>query len=152
MIIVISPHPDDCLIGCYSLIKEKRIDAVLYIDPSPSRFALARAAGKALGFTVGLLEFGNLYNYLQKNPSCTFLVPDASDNHILHKAVNGVARLSGCKLGYYSTDMVASFIRELPIEEQQEKLSALNMYYPDQSSLWERDWKYFLFEGVVLEL
>lgn len=151
MNILISPHPDDELIGAFSLIKRGLVDTVLYIDPSPSRFALAQKTGEALSFTVGLLEFRQLCAYLEKNPSHTYLVPDILDNHLLHKAVNCVGRLSGCKLGYYSTDMNTGYVKELSAEVKKEKLLALNKFYPDQLSLWKYDWKYFLFEGVVYD-
>lgn len=149
MNIIIALHPDDEIIGCFSLIKKDLIDMVLYIDPSPSRFDRAKVAGESLGFTVGLLEFRQLCAYLEKNSSHTYFVPDISDNHLRHKAVNCIGRLSGCKLGYYTTDMNTGYTRELSEEQKKEKLFALNKYYPDQKSLWERDWKYFLFEGVV---
>lgn len=151
MNIIIAPHPDDEIIGCYSLIKKGWIDTVLYIDPSPSRFALAQKAGGALLFTVGLLEFRQLYAYLEKNPEHTYLVPDVTDNHPLHKAINLVGRMAGVKLGYYTTDMNTGYVKELSMADMQDKRLVLNKYYPDQSSLWENDWKYFLFEGIVLD-
>lgn len=151
MNILIAPHPDDELIGCYSLIEKGLIDTVLYIDPSPSRFALAQLTGVELGFTPGYLEFKQLCDYLEKNPSHTYLVPDIKDGHLLHKAINCVARLSGCHLGYYSTEMNTGYVKELSAEMKKEKLLALNKFYPDQSSLWKYDWKYWLFEGVVIE-
>jgi LmbE family N-acetylglucosaminyl deacetylase len=151
MNIIIAPHVDDELIGCWSLIKKDLIDKVIYVDVTPIRHRYARQVGRELGFSVEIIEFKNLYTFLEKNPSHTYLVPDSSDNHPLHKAVNAIARISGCKLGYYSVDMVASFVRELSEEDKKEKRVMLNKYYPDQSSLWEHDWKYFLFEGVVTE-
>lgn len=151
MNIIISPHADDELIGAFSLIKKGLIDKVIYVDVTPIRHRYARQVGRELGFSVEIIEFKNLYTFLEKNPSCTYLVPDATDAHPLHGAINAIARFSGCKLGYYSVDMIASFVRELSEEDKKEKREMLNKYYPDQSSLWENDWKYFLFEGVVWE-
>jgi len=153
MNIIIAPHVDDCLIGCYSLIKRGLIKEVVYIDTTPERWRLAKNAGKELGFSVHQLEFKSLYSYFirAKERGDICLVPDNSDTHPLHRAINSVAKISGCKLGYYSVDMVASFIRELSEEEKKEKRAMLDKYYPDQSSLWEHNWKYFLFEGVVLD-
>lgn len=151
MCIVISPHVDDGVIGCFSLIKKGLIDGVVYLDATPERFALAQIAGKQFGFKVVFLHYRYLIDFLQQNSKDTFLVPDISDNHVLHKAVNCIARLSGCKLGYYSVDMAASFVKELSRSDQQEKRAMLNKFYPDQKSLWENDWKYFLFEGVVYD-
>jgi len=153
MNIIIAPHPDDCLIGCYSLIKKGLIDWVVYLDATPERYELAKKAGYELGFSVDQLEFEGLYKYLElaRAQRFTCLVPDVTDHHPLHKAVNSIARLSGCGLGYYSVSMEASFIRELSEKDKEEKRAALNKFYPDQKSLWESDWKYFLFEGIVLD-
>lgn len=151
MNIIIAPHPDDCLIGCWSLVKRGMIDKVYYLDVTPIRYRYARQAGKELGFSVGVIKFKDLYAFLEKNPSHTYLVPDIADNHLLHKAVNCVGRLSGCHLGYYSTEMNTGYVKELSAEMKKEKLFALNKFYPDQSSLWKYDWKYFLFEGVVFD-
>ena len=154
MNIIISPHPDDELIGCCSLIRKGLIEQVIYIDPPPERLAQAQVVGKELGFAVDTLNFGDLQLYLTNmvlGEEAIVWVPDSLDNHPLHRAVNSIARMSGCRLGYYSTDMTASFIRELSIKEQEEKLAMLNMYYPDQKSLWKSNWKYFLFEGIVYD-
>jgi len=160
MNILISPHPDDELIGAFSLIKRGMIDEVIYIDPDPKRFALAEAVGEELLFEVTSLTFKGLPAFMETGQTLyegvdqhpyTYFVPDILDNHLLHKAINCVGRLSGCRLGYYSTDMNTGYVKELSAEMKKEKREALNKYYPDQSSLWENDWKYFLFEGTVLE-
>ncbi len=151
MNIIISPHSDDELIGCFSLIKKGMIDEVIHIDPDPKRFALAEIVGKELGFNVTSLTFRYLVDFLKTGHPYTYFVPDVADNHLLHKAINCVARLSGCRLGYFSTDMNTGYVKELSAEMKREKLLALNKFYPDQASLWGRDWKYFLFEGVVAE-
>ena len=154
MNVVIAPHPDDEIIGCYSLIKKGLIDEVVYLDVTPERCRLAKNAGKELGFRTRCMEFTSFQSLLYRNRTdrnVTFLVPDIADNHVLHKGVNCVARLSGRRLGYYSTEMNTGYTKELSKAEQQEKRAALNKYYPDQKSLWGNDWKYFLFEGVVLD-
>ena len=104
MNIIISPHPDDELIGCYSLIKQGLIDTVIYIDAEPDRLVEANLFGENLGFKVEELDFKYLYNHLEYPELSTLMgedptvfVPDSSDNHPLHKAINGVARMSGCK-------------------------------------------------------
>ena len=153
MNIIIAPHADDELIGCYSLIKRKLIHSVWYIDSPPARFEYAKKAGEELGFFTSEVDFRDLHTALwgSNNTLTTFLVPDIADNHLLHKAVNCIGRLSGAKLGYYTTDMNTGYVRELSEDDKREKREVLNRFYPDQSSLWERDWKYFLFEGVVYD-
>lgn len=154
MNIIIAPHPDDEIIGCYSLIKKRLVNKVIYIDPGPRRFERAIVAGRELGFSVCSLSFKNLCNVSlgkEFDPECTYLVPDVTDRHPLHQAINCIARQSICRLGYYTTDMVSSFVRELSIVEKERKKLMLDKYYPDQSSLWKSNYKYFLFEGIVLD-
>jgi len=171
MDILIAGHPDDELIGAFRLIKSGLIDGVVYLDATPERYALAQVAGKELGFDTRKLNFSSFCNLFQcqysdypnpgvalaydlfgvRNSESTFLVPDIADNHLLHKAVNCIMRLGGCRLGYYTTEMNTGYTKELSEEEKNEKREMLNKYYPDQASLWENDWKYFLFEGIVYD-
>ena len=151
MNIIIAPHPDDCLIGCYSLIKKGLIDKIVYLDATPERYDYAKEAGKQLGFRVAFLRYRYLIDFLQKNSKDTFLVPDIADTHLLHKFTNCAGRLSGCGLGYYTTEMNTGYTKELSERDKEEKRAMLNKYYPDQKSLWENDWRYFLFEGVVFD-
>jgi hypothetical protein len=170
--IIISPHPDDEIIGCFSLIKQGSVKGVIYIDPDYTRFELAQIAGKEMGFLVAELKFKDLpnllearaydfmtpdvayvYSYLGLGGSqLTYWVPDVADNHLLHKAVNLTGRMSSNKLlGYYSVDMNTGYVRELSDEMKKEKREMLEKYYPDQISLWKNNWKYFLFEGTVYD-
>jgi len=155
MNIIIAPHPDDELIGMYSLIRGREINSVIYIDPAPGRFERSQLVGKHFGFRPYILNFGELQNCLKKArerlSSSTIYVPDSFDKHPLHKAVNLIGRMSGCRLGYYTTDMNTGYVRELSEKEKKEKKEALDKFYPDQSSLWGNNWKYFLFEGVVYD-
>jgi len=153
--VIIAPHPDDEIIGCWSLIKKGLISRVIYLDATSERFRAARSLGGAFNFVAELSSYRCLDKILSRRSSTntliTYFVPDITDNHVLHKAANCIARLSGCKLGYYSVDMIAGFVKELSEQDKKEKRAALNKYYPDQKSLWENDWKYFLFEGTVLD-
>ncbi len=151
-IIIIAPHPDDEIIGCYSLLKSRGIHRIIYIDASTERLGYANLLGDEFGFKVNKMDFSDLGGYLSKlDDDVLVLVPDNTDRHPLHKAINAIAKMSYCRLGYYSIDMKSSFDRELSKSDQQEKRAMLNKYYPDQSSLWESNWKYFLFEGVVID-
>jgi len=44
------------------------------------------------------------------------------------------------------------FVNVLPGEVASRKERFLNKYYKSQSDLWEYDNRYFLFEGVVIEV
>lgn len=154
MNILLAPHCDDELIGCHLSIKRGIIDLVVYVDPPVGRLKFADIAGKELGFSVGTVDFKDLHTFLERwndLENHIIFVPDVADNHPRHKAVNLMGRMSGCRLGYYSTDMNTGYTKELSNKDKKEKREMLNRYYPDQKSLWENNWKYFLFEGVVTD-
>lgn len=154
MNIIIAGHPDDELIGCCGLIKRRMIDLVVYLDAPMERLGRAFQVGEEFGFKANSIGFKDLYAFLTRIPDrreSICFVPDVADRHLLHKAINLTARMSGCRLGYYTTDMNTGYTKELLVNEQEEKRKILNKFYPDQRSLWENDWKYFLFEGVVYD-
>ena len=151
MNILVSPHADDELIGAYSLIKSGQIDKVVYLDTPPERFKLAERVGDDFGFMGQTIDIRQLFDIMIPEEDNVWFIPDIMDSHLLHKAANCIGRLSGCRLGYFTINMNTGYIKELSAKDKEEKRAVLNKYYPDQSSLWENDWKYFLFEGVVSE-
>jgi len=151
--VVISPHPDDELIGCFSLFKRGLVERVIYINFDKKRVAEAQITSKNLGFLTEFVRFDEFYEKkLILEPGQVCLVPDILDSHPLHKSVNVIAKTKGCSLGYYTTDMNTGYTRELVKELQKEKREILNKFYPTQKSLWENNWKYFLFEGITYDL
>ena len=70
------------------------------------------------------------------------------ENHPLHRQYGmmgeSMAR-QGLDVTFYTTQMNAPYIRE--VKDSAAKKSLLNTVYFGQSSLWEYDHKYFLFEG-----
>ena len=154
--VIISPHPDDELIGCYTLFKRGLVRAVWYGETDEERMKNAERFGKEWGFEI---LYGKQLSFYQKfiikevyPKNCVYLFPDTNEKHPLHRFLSSVAQQSSYKIGYYSTDMNASYIRELSKKDQQAKRAMLDKYYPDQKSLWENDWRYFLFEGICYDL
>jgi hypothetical protein len=156
-VVIISPHPDDELIGCYSLLKNKFVKYVVYIDEyQDERMKESKRCAEKFGFKpIYLDKIINLQNILEKlKPIDYICVPDITDMHPLHKQIsvlgNFLARELKCGLIYYSVDMAASYITKLA--DYMSKRAALDAIYQSQRSLWEMDHKYFLFEGLALSL
>jgi len=147
--VIISPHPDDELIGCFTLLRSKKIEKVYYIRSDTKRHVEAQILSRKMGFK---LEFITLNDFTKLPDTFTYLVPDFQDHHPLHKIVNSLAKISFTSLGYYTTDMNTSYVRELPSKLQREKKEMLNKFYPSQKSLWKYEHKYFLFEGIIYDL
>jgi LmbE family N-acetylglucosaminyl deacetylase len=144
-----APHPDDEIIGCWSALHLKhRVDdiSVIYLsgvgDPGIER-SQAR-----FGFRYLYAGYANME---AAGPYSTVLAPDpASDWHPLHQRVGQVAQhmfRDGKirRLIMYTTRMLAPYVFE--VANPAAKRAALNDCYPEKSSLWESDHRFFLFEG-----
>jgi len=147
---IIAPHPDDEIIGCFSLIKKNEIGKILYLNSEKERMSLARKFCKDFGIPCKFISENSLMSYKFSDKEI-YLIPYIVDRHPLHRLVNIIVSLKARNKGYYTTDMNSEFIHELK-DSSQEKRQMLDKYYPDQKSLWDSDWKYFLFEGIVYDL
>ena len=139
-ILIVAPHPDDEVIGCYQTLHEKgSVVDVLYLhDTTPERMAEAQAASEYFGFNVANPEV-KPWTY------SSVYVPSRKDWHAQHKQAYRDYRKWATH--FYSVDMVDG--SPLSEENQRNKRKALDLLYPSQATLWERDHRYFLFESVT---
>lgn len=150
---IIAPHVDDELIGCYSLFSLGLVESVHYIEPvEPSRMDEAKVFCKA---SECVPHFGAALTYLPDSADHTiYCVPSPTDRHPLHRIVFHHAldwkRAHNYPLLVYSIDMYDYFVHELPSPDSFAKHNLLNNYFPSQRTLWEYDFRYFLFEGLAL--
>lgn len=153
---IIAPHVDDEVIGCYSLLAAGNIEKVIYItdfeELTTDREAEALAASKMFGFTPIFCTLDTVHHHTRLNS--VLYIPNINDNHPHHKAVNKYIRsrrgFGGSDLIYYSIDMNRSPTLLSP-EDRASKLNALQKLYPSQSALFESDAKYYLFESIEPE-
>lgn len=144
----ISVHPDDEIIGCFKLLRDNKIKEIIYIDIQDKRrlFEVENLT-KSLSIPFTVLSAAELNKKL--NIDDIYLVPSGLDVHPLHRHIHGMT--IGLRRGLYTTNMNTEYTKELSESDKKQKKVWLNKYYPSQKSLWESDWKYFLFEGVVFE-
>ncbi len=148
--IIIAPHADDELIGCFQLLETGCINDVVYVERMPEErkqeaLVLCNYYGIGSVFLYGNVDklmrtvFGN----------CNFYIPSARDFHSLHILVHHLIRrrYNRDKIHVYSVYMNDWFIDDTqnPLIKKQ----ALDKFYPSQKSMWEHDHKFFLFEGMV---
>jgi hypothetical protein len=148
-VVILSPHIDDDVIGCFRLLKAGLVSKVYYFyDLTEERIAEAKRAAELFNFEPIFLK-NETISIKQEDPETIFLVPNIHDVHPHHKSVNRFAKqnLHMYKLQYYSIDMNTKF-DILSEELQVEKEKTLLTLYPSQHKLFANE-KYFLFESLT---
>ena len=148
-VVIVSPHADDEIIGCYDLLSEKTAKPIIVytekIDPIRKRELLrlkdfVNIEAQLFLPTVPpiLLEENNMFYF-----------PDpVYETHPVHRAQGAIGEhlaRKGFNVVFYNTTMTAPYIYE--VDEPNKKRELLDIVYPSQRKLWKYDYKYWLFEG-----
>jgi len=150
-VIIVAPHPDDELIGCWSVLNHPTIKPlVIYTGHiTEDRKNEAIRLKEFTRVSAQLFLFNIPSQFLSKEN--TFLFPDPIyDTHPEHRATGAmgedIARKGGNVI-FYSTEMNAPYKYVLDEKSIKEKEAMLNEIYPSQADLWKYEKKYILFEG-----
>ena len=132
--IIIAPHRDDEIIGCWEIIEEE-IDKVYF------------AHGKELIDDNWGQKKGTVIKKFKKKDTLYFPDPyfETHPEHRYWGAFGENLLREGHNVIFYSVNMLAPYIHE--VENPTSKLDALNKEYSHKADLWKYDHKYFLFEG-----
>jgi len=146
--IIIAPHPDDEIIGCYEQLKEASQTIVIYsgdLDASRREEALKLKEHIDIKFQLFLMSLPQTFLNIQN----TFYFPDPIyELHPAHRQWGTLGEQlarGGFDVVFYSTNMNAPYIHE--VHHSDKKRDLLEKVYPNQKDLWKYDHKYFLFEG-----
>jgi hypothetical protein len=148
-VLIVAPHIDDEMIGCWSVLNRKDIDlSVLYMhELTERRIEEALCAAFKFDFTA---LFNNddganvraVAKYLSANCYSEVYVPSRRDWHPAHQAVNRQWRHQATH--FYSVDMAHGVL----LPDAHQKRAYLDECYPSQANLWTKDDKYWLFEDI----
>jgi hypothetical protein len=143
--VILAPHADDEIIGCFEVLQNiKRRDIViLYGTPE------AHKEANRLNSICYQFPYPDFFivQKIERDDHLYFPDPyfELHPSHRYWGAVGENLLRKGFKVTFYVTNMLAPYIFECPNPEK--KRDWLEYYYPDKSSLWKYDHKYFLFEG-----
>lgn len=148
-IVIVAPHPDDEIIGCFEILKEPKTITIIYPHSTESkRREEAQKLSKELS-NVKLQLYLKSIPEAYLNKEITYYFPDpVYEVHPEHRqwgAIGESLARVGFDVIFYSTLMDAPYIHECSDPKEKEKL--LNKIYPSQKDLWRFDKRYILFEG-----
>ena len=151
-LVIVEPHPDDSIIGCFNLLETGRVEEIIAIaNDDHDREKEQDNVANSYHVKLTRIHTDELLGVLSKlKPGTPVFVPDPHENHPLHKFVtNSALVISTLDVYFYSTQMDVYYIRESkalsPTGRFKEK--RLNECYPSQADMWKYEHKYFLFEG-----
>jgi len=148
-VIIIAPHPDDEIIGCYEVLKNHN-PVIIYTarDIPNERREYALKIKKFFNIKAQFFLSTIPSNFL--DPSNTFFFPHPIyESHFEHRLQGMVGeqlmRGGNKNIYFYLTEMNAPF--KFECKDAADKKTMLNSCYPDQAAMWEYEHKYFLFSG-----
>jgi len=146
--IIIAPHSDDEIIGCFSILNNPDIRPVIIYTEEMSKERQEEVKGIREHFTIKGQMFCQSIPPQFLNTTTTFYFPGPDEIHPAHRtqaAIGEALARQGLNIIFYTTNMNVKWIKE---EKNPEKKKALlNLIYQSQSDLWKYDHKYFLFCG-----
>lgn len=144
--IIIAPHPDDEIIGCFSKLTENCI--IIYDGETEAH--RREEVLKIREFYPSCKQlFQKTVPPAFLNKINMILIPDPIyETHPLHRRWGSLGEelvRDGQNVVFYNTTMTAPYIHEVKNHKVKEEI--LNSVYPSQSDLWKYEKKYILFEG-----
>ena len=149
--IIIAPHADDEIIGCYPILTNPDIKPIIIYteEMDEERKEETLRLKDHIPIKVQLYLQSIPPNLLKPEDKNKFYFPHPIyETHPAHR-MQGIIGESLARVGYdvtfYSTEMNVPF--KYACQRPNGKLELLNNVYPSQKSLWEYEHKYFLWNA-----
>jgi len=147
--IIVAPHPDDEIIGCFELLNDNSISPIVIYTSDVDNERRAEAAELRNHTNVKIQLFLNTIPSKFLHPTNMFYFPhpiyETHPDHRLQGIGGEQLARAGYDVTFYITEMNAPFKFECSQSERKKIL--LDTCYHKQSSLWKYEHKYFLFSG-----
>lgn len=149
-IVIIAPHFDDEIIGCYEVLTNPLLKpTIVYMQLDNSERKDEALKLKTHIPNVKMQFFQKSIPQIFLNPSNTLYFPDpVFEFHPEHRQLGAVGESflrQGLNVIFYNVNMQAPYIHE--VQEPKSKRHLLEKVYPSQKNMWKYDAKYYLFEG-----
>lgn len=148
--VIIAPHPDDELIGCFEILDDpnQSITIIYGADATAARRKEALKL-KEVFPTVGNQVFHASVPSTYITTEVTLYFPDPStENHPAHRGWGSIGESlarDGLDVVFYSTIMNTPYIHEC--KDPMKKEAMMDRIYASQKQMWAYEKKYILFEG-----
>lgn len=145
--VIVAPHPDDEVIGCYKYLTQT--NPIIIYDGDTNKFRREEAAKLRdhAEIKVQLYQKSIPPNFISKDTVLYFPDP-VYEVHPLHRRWGQIGEKiarDGFNVIFYNTIMNAPYIHEAQNPGAKEAL--LNTVYLSQANMWKYEKKYVLFEG-----
>jgi hypothetical protein len=136
MNIILAPHGDDEIIGCYSILDT--IDKIIYFQDGDRMRSVVQNDKRYM-----IADGARLHSIKAED---TIFIPSKYDFHPLHKTVNRIGLSLPAAKQFYSIEMNVPWLEEE--FDPHGKRALLKKLYPDQVETLAKNDKYFLFRSI----